>query len=181
MTVLLVRTPGVVVLFLYVHSSTLFLQHPIGFQLVFFSKATLRLAFASALLICVFQVCLLSKVIPRYVALSVCCSSVSSNIIFMGFDFVDKVRSDVKYLVLFTLHTSLVPSLTRYLLLLGVAFWQLSHITPYGNFIKQLGLMSTSTPVIAAHFRYYISIMKSCACISYTSSVCVTLTDYILE
>ena len=50
---------------------------------------------------CVFQVYLLSKVIPRYVALSVCCSSVSSNIIFMGFDLVDKVKSVVKDLVLF--------------------------------------------------------------------------------
>ena len=59
----------------------------------FLSKANLRLALASALLMCVFQVCLLSKVIPRYVALSVCCSSVASNIIFMGFDLVDKVKS----------------------------------------------------------------------------------------
>ena len=71
----------------------------------FLSKAILRLAFASALLICVFHVCLLSKVIPRYVALSVCCSSVSSNIIFMGFDLVDKVKSVVKELVLFYLYT----------------------------------------------------------------------------
>ena len=63
--------------------------------------ANLRLAFVSALLMCVFQVFLLSKVIPRYVALSVCCSSVSSNIIFMGFDLVDKVKSVVKDLVLF--------------------------------------------------------------------------------
>ena len=62
----------------------------------FLSKANLRLAFASALLMCVFQVCLLSDVIPRYVALFVCCSSVSSNIIFMGFDLVDKVKSVVK-------------------------------------------------------------------------------------
>ena len=66
----------------------------------FLNKANLRLAFASALLMCFFQVCLLSKVIPRYVALSVYCSSVSSNIIFMGFDLVDKVKSIVKYLVL---------------------------------------------------------------------------------
>ena len=35
MTLLLIRTPGVVVLFRYIHSSTLFLQHPIGFQPVF--------------------------------------------------------------------------------------------------------------------------------------------------
>ena len=100
MTVL-IRTPGVVVLFRYIHSSTLFLQHLIGFQPVLLSMANLRVAFASALLICVFQVCLLSKVILRYVALSVCCSSVSANIIFMGFDLVDKVKSVVKDLVLF--------------------------------------------------------------------------------
>ena len=67
----------------------------------FLSKANLRLAFASALLMCVFQVCLLSKVIPRYVALSVCSSSVSSNIIFMGFGLVDKIKNVVQDLVLF--------------------------------------------------------------------------------
>ena len=32
MTVLLIHTTGVVVLFRYIHSSTLFLQHPIGSQ-----------------------------------------------------------------------------------------------------------------------------------------------------
>ena len=60
----------------------------------FLSKANLRLALASALLMCVFQVCLLSKVFPRCVALSV-----SSNIIVTGFDLVDKVKSVVKDLV----------------------------------------------------------------------------------
>ena len=100
MTMLLIRSPCVVEVFRCIHSSTLFLQHPIGFQL-FQSKANLRLAFASTLLMCVFQVCLLSKVIPRYGARFVCCSFVSSNIIFMGFDLVDKVKSVVKYLVLF--------------------------------------------------------------------------------
>ena len=84
MTVLLIRTPGVVVLFRYIHSSTLFLQHPIGSQPVF-----------------CFQVCLLSKVIPRYVALSVCISSVSSKILFNGFDLFDNVKSVVKDLVVF--------------------------------------------------------------------------------
>ena len=67
----------------------------------FLSKANLRLSFASALLMCVFQVCLLSKVIPRYVALSVCSSSVSSNIIFIGFGLVDKVKSVLRDLVVF--------------------------------------------------------------------------------
>ena len=61
----------------------------------------MRLAFASALLMCVFQVCLLSKVIPRYIALSVCSSSVSSNIIYMGFGLVGKIKSVVQDLVLF--------------------------------------------------------------------------------
>ena len=67
----------------------------------FLSKANLRLAFASALLMCVFQVYLLSKVIPRYVALSVCSSYVSSNIIFIGLGLFDKVNNVVHDLVLF--------------------------------------------------------------------------------
>ena len=39
-----------------------------------------------------------------YVAHSVCCSSMSSNIIFMACDLVDKVKSVVKYflLIMFT-------------------------------------------------------------------------------
>ena len=86
----------------------------------FMSKTNLRLAFASALLMCVFQVCLLSKVISRFVALSVCCSSVSSNIIFMGFDLVDKVESVVKYLVLFIFTHQSSARLTRCWLLHGV-------------------------------------------------------------
>ena len=45
----------------------------------------------------------MSKVIQRYVALSVCSSSVSSNIILMGFGLVDKVKikNVVQDLVLF--------------------------------------------------------------------------------
>ena len=78
----------------------------------FLSNANLRLAFASALLMCVFHVCLLSKVIPRYVALSVCCSSVSSNIIFMGFDLVDKVT----YLLTYPLHPNVGHKATMSLL-----------------------------------------------------------------
>ena len=35
----------------------------------FLNKANLHLAFASTLLICIFQVCLLSKAVPRYVAM----------------------------------------------------------------------------------------------------------------
>ena len=72
----------------------------------------------------------MSKVIPRYVVLSVCCSSVLSNIIFMGFDLVDK--SDVKYLVLFIfIHQScaqldkmLIASWTR---ILAVAYSSVLH------------------------------------------------------
>ena len=94
------------------------------------SKANLHLAFAYALLMCVFQVCLLSKVIPIYAALSVCCFSVSSNIIFMGFELVDKVNSVVKIWLYLSLHTSLVSSLTRCWLLAGVVFWQLLHCAP---------------------------------------------------
>ena len=45
-------------------------------------------------------VCLV-KANSKYVELSVCCSSVSPNIIFMGFDLVDRVNSVVKDLVLF--------------------------------------------------------------------------------
>ena len=36
-----------------------------------------------------------------YITLSVCCSSVSSNIIFIGFDLVDIVKTVVKKIVLF--------------------------------------------------------------------------------
>ena len=108
------------------------------------STTNLRLAFASALLMCVFQVCLLSKVILRYVTLSVCCSSVSSNIIFMGFDLGDKVKSVLKDLVYLSLHTSLVPSLTRCWLLLGVVFWQLLNILLCSIGLSRLHTFRTS-------------------------------------
>ena len=103
MTVLLIRTPGVayrsdIYTFLNTVSAA-----PHWVPASFLSKANLHLAFASALRMCVFQVCLLSMVFPRYVSLSVCCSSVSSNIIFMDFDLVDKVNSVVKDLVLLIL------------------------------------------------------------------------------
>ena len=116
MTVLLIRIPGVVVLFRYIHSSTLFLQHPIVFQPVFWVRLTCVLFF---------HVCLLSRVSPRYGAPSVCCSAVSSNIIFMYFYLVDKVTVLWTILFYLSLHISLLPSLTGCLLLLGVVFWQL--------------------------------------------------------
>ena len=101
----------------------------------FLSKANLRLAFASALLMCVFQVCHLSKVILRYVALSVCSSSVSSNIIFMGLGLVDKVKSVVQDFVLFIfthqscakLNKMLVASWSRVLAV--VAYSSVLHMT----------------------------------------------------
>ena len=64
----------------------------------------LRLAFEYALPMCAFYVCLVSKVIPGY---ALFCSSVPSNIIFMGFDLVYNVKCVVKYLVLciFTHHS----------------------------------------------------------------------------
>ena len=97
----------------------------------------MRLVLAYALLICAFQVCLLSKVIPKYVVLSVCCCSVSSNILFMGFDLVDKVKSVVKDLVLliFThqscaqLDNMLVASWNRTLAV--VAYSSVLHRTNY--------------------------------------------------
>ena len=54
-----------------------------------------------------------------YVALSVCCSSVSSNMIFMGFDLVDKVKSVVKDLVLFIFTQQFCAQLDKML----VASW----------------------------------------------------------
>ena len=64
------------------------------------SNANLRLALAWALLIWYLHVCLLSKVTPRYVVLSVCCNSTSSNIIFICLAFVDNVNSVVNDFVL---------------------------------------------------------------------------------
>ena len=111
---------------------------------------------------CVFQVCLLSKVIPRYVTLSVCCSSVSSNIIVTGFDLVDKVKSVLKDLVLliFThqscaqLDNMLVASWCRTLAV--VAYYSvlhrtkssayIAHFTGDGNFLIR-SLMNTKKNV----------------------------------
>ena len=128
----------------------------------FLRKANLRIAFASALLMCVFQVCLLSKIIPRYVALSVCCSSVSYNMIFMGFDLVDKVKIVVKYTVLFIfthqsrsqLDKMLVASWSR--ILAVVAYYSvlhrtkssacIAHVTGDGNLFI-MSLMNTKKSV----------------------------------
>ena len=117
----------------------------------FLSKANLRLAFASALLMCIFQVCLLSKVIQRYVALSVCCSSVSSNIMFMGLELVDKVNSVVKDVVLFIftyqscvqLDKMLIASWSRILTVVSYAsvlhriksYTYIAHFTGDGHFL----------------------------------------------
>ena len=110
----------------------------------FLSNAYLRLAFVSAILMCVFQVCLLSKVIPRYVALSVCCSSVSSNIIFMGFDLVDKVKSVLKDLVLFIFTHQSFAQLDKML----VASWsRIMAIVAYSS-----ALQRTKSSAYIAHF-----------------------------
>ena len=72
MTVLLIHTPGVVVLFRYIHSSTPFLQYPMGSS-QFMSKANLCLVFVAALLMCVFQACLLLNAFCRLIhTVSVC-------------------------------------------------------------------------------------------------------------
>ena len=101
----------------------------------FLSTANLRLAFASVLLMCVFQVCLLSKVIPRYVALSVCCSFVSSNIIFMGLDLVDKVTSVVKKIVLFIFTHQSCAQPDKML----VAFWsRILAVVAYSSVLQKV-------------------------------------------
>ena len=150
----------------------------------FLNKANLRLAFASAsaLLMCVFQVFLLSKVIPRYVALSVCCSSVSSNFIFIGFDLVDKVKSAVKDLVLFIFTHQSCAQLDRMLVASWSSIWAvvayssvlhrtkssayIAHFTGVGNFLirslmntkKSVGNMtlSCSTPCLRSIFLLFV-------------------------
>ena len=107
-------------------------------------------------------VCLLSKVIPRYVPLSVCCSSVSSNIIVTGFDLVDKVKSVVKDLVLliFThqscaqLDNMLVASWSRTLAVVAYSSVlhrtkssaYIAHFTGAGNFLIR-SLMNTKKSI----------------------------------
>ena len=102
------------------------------------------------------------KVIPRYVALSVCCSSVSSNIIFMGFDLVDKVKSVVKgfVLLIFThqfcaqLDKMLVASWSHTLAVFAYSYvlhrtkWSAysAHFTGDGNFLIR-SLMNTKKSV----------------------------------
>ena len=130
----------------------------------FLRKANLRLAIAYTLLMCVFQVCLLSKVIPRCVALSVCCSSVSSNLIFMGLDLVDKVMSVVKDLVLFVfthqsdalLDKMLVASWSRIVAVVAYSsvlhrtksFAYIAHFTGDGNFLIRSLMKTKKTLVI---------------------------------
>ena len=107
----------------------------------FLSNANLRLAFTSALLIWVSQVCLLLKIIPRYVAQSVCCKSVSSNTIFLGFDLVDKVKNIVKYLVLFIFTHQSCAQLDKMLVTSGsrilavFAYYSMLHRTKSSAYI----------------------------------------------
>ena len=80
-----------------------------------------------------------------YVALSVCYSYASSNIIFMGFDFVDKVNNVVKYLVLFIFaHHSCAQLLTGCWLFLGVVFLQFLRILLCSIGLSRLHRLSTS-------------------------------------
>ena len=58
--------------------------------------ASVRLAFASALAMCCFQVCLLSNVIPRYVASSSFFSGVPSRVMVPAFCFGDRVNKVVE-------------------------------------------------------------------------------------
>ena len=73
----------------------------------FLRRANLHLAFVSALQMCDFQVCCLSKVTPRYVALSMCWSSVCFSMILTGFTWVDNVNNVVNVLLrlIFTHHS----------------------------------------------------------------------------
>ena len=64
--------------------------------------ASLRLAFASALAVCCFQVCLLSNVIPGYVASSSSFSGVPLRVMVPAFCFGDRVNKVVEDLSLLT-------------------------------------------------------------------------------
>ena len=86
---LLINIPGVVVLFLCINYSKLLLQYLIGFQPVFWVRLTCVLPLL-LLYWCVFSRSVFSH---SKVCCTVFCSSVSSNIIFMGYDLVDKVKS----------------------------------------------------------------------------------------
>ena len=94
MTVLFIRTAGVIVLFRYTHSTVSAAPHWVPASLL--SKANWRLAFASALLMCVFQVCIFIKGNSR-----VCCTVCVFQRYFHGFDLVEKVKNVVKDLVFF--------------------------------------------------------------------------------
>ena len=62
------------------------------------------------------------------VCCTVCVLPFCVNIIFMGFDLVDKVKSVVKDIVLFNFTHHSCAKLNMMVLLLGVELWQLSHI-----------------------------------------------------
>ena len=83
----------------------------------------------------------MSKVIPKYVALSVCCRSVSSNIIFIGFDLIDNVQNFVKDLVLFIFTYQSCAQLDRMLdaswnrILAVIAYFSVLHRTKSSSYI----------------------------------------------
>ena len=104
----------------------------------------------------------MSKVISRYAVLSVCFNSVSSNILFMGFVLVDKVKSVVKDVVLFIfthqscaqLDKMLVASWSRTLAVVASSSMlhrtkssaYIAHFTGDGNFLIR-SLMNTKKSV----------------------------------
>ena len=130
----------------------------------------------------------MSKVIPWYVALPVCCSSVSSNIIFMGFDLVDKVKSVAKDLVLFIFTHQSFAQLDKMLVswsrILAVVAYSsvlhrttssayIAHLTGHGNLLirslmntkKSVGDMTPhcGTPCLRSNFLLFVLSMNTLA------------------
>ena len=106
--------------------------------------ASLRLAFASALAMCCFQVCLLPNVIPRYAASSFFFSGVPPRVMVPAFCFGDRVNKVVEDLSLLTAthHFSvqlLSLSAANYILYVAVvAYFSKSSaynaaLTPFGS------------------------------------------------
>ena len=96
--------------------------------------ASLRLAFASALAMWGFQVCLLSNVIPRYVASSSSFSGFPPRVMVPAFCFGDRVNKVVEDLSLLTAahHFSvqtLSLSAANYILYVAVVAYSLQSVT----------------------------------------------------
>ena len=88
-----------------------------------------------------------------YVALSVCCSSVSSNIIVTGFDLVDKVKSVVKDFVLLIFTHQSCAQLDNML----VASWSRTlAVVAYSSVIHR-----TKSSAYIPHFRFDSALVNS--------------------